>query len=56
MGKGIPVSYVTIGNILDELGYSLMQNRKYTESGNAGSDWDAQFQYINIKAKPGDIC
>ena len=29
----------------------MMQNRKYTESGNAGSDRDAQFQYINNKAK-----
>ncbi len=50
-GKGIPVSYVTIGNILEEMGYSLMQNRKYIESGNAGPDRDAQFQYINNKAK-----
>ena len=45
------VSYVTIGNILEEMGYSLQQNRKYTESGNAGPDRDAQFQYINNKAK-----
>ncbi len=50
-GKGISVSYVTIGNILEEMGYSLQHNRKYTESGNAGPDRDAQFQYINDKAK-----
>ena len=50
-GKGMSVSYVTIGNILEEMGYSLQQNRKYTESGNAGPDRDAQFQYINNKAK-----
>ena len=49
--KGMSVSYVTIGNILEEMGYSLQQNRKYTESGNVGPDRDAQFQYINNKAK-----
>jgi hypothetical protein len=49
--KGMSVSYVTIGNILEEMGFSLQQNRKYTESGNAGPDRDAQFKYINNKAK-----
>lgn len=49
--KGIKVSYPTVGVLLEEMGFSLQQNRKYTESGDAGPDRDAQFQFINNKAK-----
>lgn len=31
------------------MGFSLQQNRKYTESGDPGPDRDAQFRYINNK-------
>ena len=49
--KNIPISYVTVGNLLVEMGYSLQQNRKFMESGDPGPDRDAQFQFINDKAK-----
>ena len=49
--KGIETNYVTIGSLLEDMGFSLQQNRKYTESGNAGPDRDAQFCFINEKAK-----
>ena len=33
------------------MGYSLQQNKKFTESGDPGPDRDAQFRFINNKAK-----
>ena len=49
--KGIKVSHPTIGTLLEEMGFSLQQNKKYVESGEAGPDRDAQFRFINEKAK-----
>ncbi len=47
LAQGIAVSHVTIGKILEKKGYSLQQNKKYTESGNPGPDRDGQFRYIS---------
>ena len=33
--------------LLEDMGFSLQQNRKYTEAGDAGPDRDAQFRFIN---------
>ena len=49
--KGIGTNHVTIGSLLEDMGFSLQQNRKYTESGDAGPDRDAQFRFINDHAK-----
>lgn len=47
MSKGVIVSHVTIGKILEKMGYSLQQNKKYTESGDPGPDRDEQFMFIS---------
>jgi len=44
--KGYKVSYVTAGELLISLGYSLQANRK-TDEGSSSSDRDGQFEYIN---------
>ena len=44
--KGYSISYVTVGHLLEEMGFSLQQNRKYTEAGVAGPDRDEQFHFI----------
>jgi transposase len=44
--KGYKVSYVTVGELLTSLGYSLQANRK-TDEGSSSSDRDEQFEYIN---------
>lgn len=44
--EGIRISYVTIGNILKENGFSLQANRK-TDEGSSHIDRDAQFEHIN---------
>ena len=49
--QGIKVSYVTVGTLLEDMGFSLQQNRKYIESGKASPDRDEQFQFINNGAK-----
>lgn len=49
--KNISISHVTIGGLLVGMGYSLQQNKKFTESGDPGPDRDAQFRFINDKAK-----
>ena len=54
--KGIPTSHVTIGKILESKGYSLQQNKKYTESGNPGPDRDAQFQFISRTCQDAIEC
>jgi transposase len=48
--KGYRVSHDTIGNILREMGYSLQQNQKMLQTGEANPDRDAQFKYINNKS------
>ena len=49
--KGIRVSHPTIGQLLEGMGFSLQQNKKYVESGDAGPDRDTQFRFINDHAK-----
>lgn len=49
--QGIHVTYPTVGTLLEDMGFSLQQNRKYIESGEAGPDRDAQFKFINQTAK-----
>lgn len=49
--NGIKVSPNTIGNILKEQGFSLQQNRKYTEKGEKSPDRNAQFEFINDQCK-----
>jgi len=47
--KGFNVSYVTIGELLKSLGYSLQANRK-TDEGSSIEDRNEQFEYINASA------
>lgn len=49
--RDLKTSYVTIKQLLEDMGFSLQQNKKYVESGNPGPDRDGQFQYINNKSK-----
>src|SRR5262249_41466508 len=48
--QGHAVSERTVNRLLHELGYRLQSNRKTLE-GRAHPDRDAQFQYINRRAK-----
>lgn len=48
--QGHPVSERTVNRLLHDLGYSLQSNRKTLE-GSVHPDRDAQFQYINRRAK-----
>ena len=48
---GIDIHYTSVGNILEELGFSLQQNRKYVESGTPSVDRDEQFKFINSKSE-----
>jgi len=59
LGKGgIIVSHVTIGKILDAMGYSKQVNQKMLQVGEPHPDRNAQFEYINETAatflKAGD--
>ena len=47
--KGFEVSYVTIGELLKSLGYSLQANRK-TDEGSTIEDRNEQFEHINACA------
>lgn len=49
--KGIKVTYPTIRTKLEELGFSLQQNKKYVETGDPGPDRNAQFEFINNQSK-----
>ena len=49
--KGIPVSHVTVGSILEDLGYSKQTNKKMLQIGKVHPDRNAQFETINQKAK-----
>lgn len=49
--QGHSVSYVTVGNLLEGLGFSLQQNRKYVEAGSPSPDRDAQFHFISEESK-----
>jgi len=48
--QGHAVSERTVNRLLHDLGYSLQSNRKTLE-GRAHPDWEAQFHYINRRAK-----
>jgi hypothetical protein len=47
---GISVSYVTVGDILDSMGYSKQANQKMLQKGEPHPDRNAQFEYINAVA------
>jgi hypothetical protein len=47
---GIFVGYVTIGKILDAMGYSKQANQKMIQIGEPHPDRNAQFEYINATA------
>ena len=47
--KGYSVSYVTVGELLKSLGYSLQANKKTDEGGN-DPDRNEQFEFINKTA------
>jgi transposase len=46
----ILVSYVTVGSILDSMGYSKQANQKMLQNGEPHPDRNAQFEYINSVA------
>lgn len=48
--KGYSISHVSIEKYLHDNNYSLQSNRK-TDEGSSYEDRDAQFEYINAKAK-----
>jgi transposase len=48
---GIRASHVTISAILDDLDYSKQANQKMQQVGEPHPDRDAQFEFINKKAK-----
>jgi hypothetical protein len=48
---GIRVSYVTVGSILEDMGYSKQQNQKMLQVGEPHPDRNAQFEHINAMAK-----
>lgn len=48
--KGFKISHVKVGELLEKLGFSLQQNKKYVESGKQSPDRDEQFNYINSLA------
>jgi hypothetical protein len=48
--RGFNISHVSIEKYLREQDYSMQSNRK-TEEGSSEEDRDAQFEYINAKAK-----
>jgi len=45
------VSWVTIGDILKDMGYSKQANQKMLQVGEPHPDRNAQFEYINARAK-----
>jgi hypothetical protein len=49
-GQHHPISYVKVGQLLHEQGFSLQSNRKMEEGGDH-PDRDAQFRYINTQVK-----
>jgi hypothetical protein len=48
--ENIIVGHVTIGKILNSLGYSKQVNQKMLQKGETHPDSEAQFKYINITA------
>jgi hypothetical protein len=50
-GQGLPMNPIVIGNLLKEQGYRLRTNRNKMAIGRRHPDLDAQFRYINKRAK-----
>lgn len=48
---GISASHMTIGSILESLGYSKQANQKMQQVGKPHPDRNAQFEFINAKAE-----
>ena len=48
--QGINVSYVTVGEILESMGYSKQANQKMLQIGEPHPDRNAQFEHINTTA------
>jgi len=46
----IIISYVTVGDILDSMGYSKQTNQKMLQNGQPHPDRNQQFEYINTTA------
>jgi len=46
----IAISYVTVGDILDSMGYSKQTNQKMLQNGQPHPDRNQQFEYINTTA------
>lgn len=49
--KGIEISHMTVGLILEEMEYSKQSNQKMLQLGEAHPDRNAQFEHINRTAK-----
>lgn len=49
--KGYTVGHVTVGKLLESMGYSLQINQKMNQVGNASPDRNAQFEHINSVVK-----
>ena len=50
-GPGFKASYVTVGRLIGNLGYSKQQNQKLLQVGEPHPDRDAQFQFIEATAQ-----
>ena len=48
--QGISVGHVTVGKLLEEMGFSLQVNQKMKQVGKESPDRDAQFRHINETA------
>jgi hypothetical protein len=48
---GIDISFKTVGSVLKDMGYSRQANQKMLQVGEAHPDRNAQFEFINEKAK-----
>jgi len=48
--QGVSVSHVTIGEMLDSMGYSKQANQKMLQAGEPHPDRNAQFEHINKTA------
>ena len=49
--KGFTIGHNVVGDILEELGYSLQLNQKMLQVGSEHPDRNSQFEFINSKAK-----
>ncbi len=49
--RGFSVGKGSVERLLRDMGFSLQQNRKYTEARNPRPDRDGQFNFINDKSK-----